>query len=771
MCVGSPTSSAPLEVAFANLYVVKKYQSAPESHSTTEKARMQEVFQTFSQPFVSNGLLNYAQKNLEESLHKKEGSVLVLLSSYLSCLTGDIEAVAREIDKGHLLIHISTIQEEAHQLTTIFHLDNLAWLVKDQIITLEICLDALIAPQGSHLRMFLEEISPKVRSLKLLQGKVEPSVKPPVEFPNLLSCNFSEISYLTQKPVSETQKLVHIVHKQALGRELFRRNLGELEESLEITLDNVASTYRLSVQLHLKLLRERSAHFLFNLLQLKLSFQTHLVVEVAYPPIDWQMGPMEQFFQSLAREGPFEVRLKLGSSVDLMLKFLSSLSCHASSIKWLALEATDVRRLNAKELMPLVGKFQLFSLELYRFVVTKDEIACLKEIQGLALTDCTGFKGSDLGSLCTLQCLQLSKLSFLANKDVEAVVESLPQLKVLDLSYCPKLSGANLALLSKKAKELCRLCLAGTNVGDADLLTLDLAKLETLDLTETFITEKGIENLQRLPSLRTLICKQAKGLSDTSCTSFSSLATLQELDLSYCPRLTLVGIELLVASCPQIQRVHAHAINGMNTKVIQCLSNYNPDSYLLHIDFRDVLSKETISILTQRLKLIKTVKLSHLDQIEKLAKFCEYLSQVLANGRMDQIDSFIVDDFSIKDAALSEVIALYFPKLKRLSYRGPISFQGILKICSEVNLRAIKDLRLKHRGTLSSFQTAMTDDGLFFLSDNCKQLERLSLCNMAGITTAGMQRVIERCTKLLRVRVKQCPQLPDNNIFNLMKKP
>lgn len=758
----SASSPVPLDVIFSNLFVLKRCQSDPGQQIPDEVNRVRELFQSN----IDNGLLNYAQKSLQEALHKKDKSVLVQLSSYLTCLTGDVEAQAIQGISDHLLIRINALVYDPERITEFFHLDSLASLIRGKNITLEICHEALLVPQGNHLRMFLEQLSPNVRSLKLLRSKA-PALAIPIEFPNLLTCDLSGVSLLSEKPVTQEQKLLHLINRRALGGELFQTKVLELEKSLEITLENVGSLLRLAGQLQLHTLKQRADLFLFETLQLKVHVETRLVIEYEYAMTESQLAESKRFFQAIAQDGPFEVLVTLDSANELE-RFFNFLTPYKEAINWLTINWTHAKRLDVAKVIPLLNKFALVRLELRHFTLSGDLFAGLNALQELSFNDCTGFSGADLAvhkqQLTCLHTLQLSNFAYLGFKDVQEVLEHYPLLRGLELSGCPKLPGKTVALLSQKAKELRWLNLAGLNISDSDL-ELELPYLQSLDISSTQITEKALVGLKKLGNLRTLTLKQTNGITDVSCLSLPVLNTLVEIDISACPNITLHGVNAIVKGSPGLRKLYANAIKGMIPELIRSLATHNPENFTLHFDFRNEFSKETLSILLHRYPSIKTVKFSHLHGLEKLANFLGFLAELLPKERLDLVDAVFFEDFTVKDVSVSEIVALYFTKVKRLSLRGPISSQGAMYIGT--TLRGVKELALEHSGNLGLNQAPLTDAGLANIYENCTQLERLSVSNLVAITPEGIKEVITRCSRLVKLRIQKCAQIRE--IFSIRK--
>lgn len=95
-----------------------------------------------------------------------------------------------------------------------------------------------------------------------------------------------------------------------------------------------------------------------------------------------------------------------------------------------------------------------------------------------------------------------------------------------------------------------------------------------------------------------------------------------------------------------------------------------------------------------------------------------------------------------------DLISERFTKIKKLSLKGSVSYQGVVKICTSAGLRGIQELSLRHRGALQRTQHPVEDFSLHLIGFHCKKIERLSLANLDGISSQAIRDLVLQCSKL-----------------------
>ncbi len=169
---------------------------------------------------------------------------------------------------------------------------------------------------------------------------------------------------------------------------------------------------------------------------------------------------------------------------------------------------------------------------------------------------------SNLGNVLFFpRMIQLKKLGLecninLTDNDIRTLVECLPNLKILDLACCNKLTDKALSFIGKLEK-LIDLDL-GTNdwMTDAGLIHIaGLTRLRNLSILSTpGVTDLGVAFLAgRLISLQKLNLSSCRNLSDRAFIFLSHLP-LQELKLSSC-NITIETLLLLIKSLSYLRRL------------------------------------------------------------------------------------------------------------------------------------------------------------------------------------------------------------------------
>ncbi|KAL0949370.1 hypothetical protein HGRIS_009439 [Hohenbuehelia grisea] len=184
----------------------------------------------------------------------------------------------------------------------------------------------------------------------------------------------------------------------------------------------------------------------------------------------------------------------------------------------------------------------------------------------------------------TLRVLDLSFCTHLSDAGIAGVVAHAPRLQSLGLSGCTLLTDASLETIARLGASLDMLSLAYvSNITDAGVVKVvrECLNLRCLDLsfcrnlTDMSVFEvAGLVNLQRLNLVR------VQKLTDLALYALAEHATgLQRLHLSYCDRLSLESIHLLLKRLVRLQHVTATGIPALRRRGVERFSDPAPASF------------------------------------------------------------------------------------------------------------------------------------------------------------------------------------------------
>lgn len=169
-------------------------------------------------------------------------------------------------------------------------------------------------------------------------------------------------------------------------------------------------------------------------------------------------------------------------------------------------------------------------------------VRCLPQLQRLELCFCPKFTGSELAHLAPLAALRSLRLDGMVNLDVDelARLSTLCSLQSLVLSQCP-LTDASLVhvgALSQLRELEVSVCEEVTDAGLAHLSGLNVKKLNIDELPE--ITDQGFAHVAQIKSLEHLSMRWC-GITDDGVGHILALPNLKTVKAGFCMALTVVG--------------------------------------------------------------------------------------------------------------------------------------------------------------------------------------------------------------------------------------
>ncbi|XP_024038436.1 F-box protein At3g58530 isoform X2 [Citrus clementina] len=209
-----------------------------------------------------------------------------------------------------------------------------------------------------------------------------------------------------------------------------------------------------------------------------------------------------------------------------------------------------------------------------------------------------------LGSLQDLESLNLNGCQKISDKGIEIISSTCPELKVFSIYWNVRVTDIGIQHLVKNCKHIIDLNLSGCkNLLDKSLQLIadNYQELESLNLTRCVkLTDGGLQKiLIKCSSLRSLNLYALSGLTDEAYNKISLLAHLKFLDLcgaqnlsdeglaciakcknlvslnlTWCVRITDVGVMAIAEGCSSLEFLSLFGIVGVTDKCLEVLSRF-----------------------------------------------------------------------------------------------------------------------------------------------------------------------------------------------------
>uniref|UniRef100_A0A5B7BEX1 F-box/LRR-repeat protein 15-like leucin rich repeat domain-containing protein n=1 Tax=Davidia involucrata TaxID=16924 RepID=A0A5B7BEX1_DAVIN len=209
-----------------------------------------------------------------------------------------------------------------------------------------------------------------------------------------------------------------------------------------------------------------------------------------------------------------------------------------------------------------------------------------------------------LDSLQNLESLNLNSCQKISDKGIEAITSACPKLRAfssywnvrvtaigiehlvknckhmvdLNLSGCKNISDKSLQLVADNYEELESLnltrCIKLTDGGLQQIL-LKCSSLQSLNLYAlSSFTDEAYKKISLLAHLRFLDLCGAQNLSDEGLSCIAKCKNLVSLNLTWCVRLTDVGVIAIAQGCTSLEFLSLFGIVGVTDKCLEALSRF-----------------------------------------------------------------------------------------------------------------------------------------------------------------------------------------------------
>ncbi|XP_058742502.1 uncharacterized protein LOC131614997 [Vicia villosa] len=367
-----------------------------------------------------------------------------------------------------------------------------------------------------------------------------------------------------------------------------------------------------------------------------------------------------------------------------------------------------------------------------------------------------------------------NKRSFL--NGFEALSLSLSKLRKINLSghyYLDDKSIFHLFNNCKLLQDVIMLhCHGITKAGVASALTgkQSTSTLRYLSLPMSF-TAQVVDSLVSLKGL-TYIDMAYSTISNELLTSIAMEGLpLKRIAIGYCKGYTYTGLFTLLSKCQSIQHLDLRNTSFLNDRHVVDLSLYLVGLVSINLSSCPLVTHPSLFALVRKCPSLSEIIMNKVGH-----KSVENYDYLMDFGVYPQLNSL---NMSCNSWLGDETIIMYasvFPNLHRLEltcYRK-ISYQSIVHVIRRCHKISHLDLSFSWLKPLAmdfelpklkmlnlSFSNA-DDETLYSISKSCCGLLQLFINSCLGCTEKGVKHVVEKCTQLREIHLRDCSKVRTN---------
>lgn len=255
--------------------------------------------------------------------------------------------------------------------------------------------------------------------------------------------------------------------------------------------------------------------------------------------------------------------------------------------------------------------------------------------------------------------------------------------------------------------------------------------------TDSTATDESTSSIAKYcPDIHALSLVGWNKLTDVSLTPLSALASLRQINLSYCTGLTSAGLQGLLTCNRKLESIillseliPANKWEYCNDAFIRCIGECCPLLRALSLDVMLLVTEESLIA---------------------LVRGCPLLDDLSLRCHKRQISDRILDELSTS-----------CPRLRKVTFYGGkftgVGLEALTSKCTE-----LASLNLSHNSKL-------TDEGIVSIAFNCKNLRSLSLDDIEMITDYALSLLFQSCPQLTSVSLTRMHLITDSSILALAR--
>lgn len=280
---------------------------------------------------------------------------------------------------------------------------------------------------------------------------------------------------------------------------------------------------------------------------------------------------------------------------------------------------------------------------------------------------------------------RLKLVDELSRKNLETLVESLPNLEHLDISNV-NIDLAGIKLIVTKLQNLTSLNLSGCNIDDTGIQTivLHLKKLQALDISScSKIDSKGIRLLAQLKLTKLVVFKPK---DDDIVFITQNIKTLTSLTLEKATLVTNLGIKAIVDNLPALTSLKITSSDQIGLAEIELISTKLTNLAELSF-FWCKINNDCLQMISENLKKLKLLSLESCKEIDNEGV------GFIAEG-LQELTSLSIHDCGKVGSLGLQKIAQQLTKLKSLSIISSIKLDDATIKCICEHLKSLSYLKL-----------------------------------------------------------------------------
>jgi hypothetical protein len=341
-----------------------------------------------------------------------------------------------------------------------------------------------------------------------------------------------------------------------------------------------------------------------------------------------------------------------------------------------------------------------------------------------------------IGEKCPkLKMLGCGYESRLEEKEVKAILSHVSGLEIIQLRRPRLCTDAFFSFLLSKGYQLTCLDIAGFPLKRQSSLIAFLESQTTLERAD-------------LPNIRRLGDRCLATIGRCS-------ANLTDLDVSWCPRVTRVGMLAVTKNCTKLKRLRAMGVGEVGERTLCELGTHCPELFVLSI-YRENLTAEALIGIAECTKM-RSLDLYRTPTAAEVQVWTT-LSRLQRLQQLSVTDAQVSDSgfASLADGCGATLTTCYFRELTGYSERGMATFvERCPKLTTVVItgdvlgdefLDSLSRLPKREFGSLDfSSQQRMTSDGLqlFLRSQPARKLHSFSCDRVAAVDDAVLRSIAE----------------------------
>ncbi|CAL5194853.1 unnamed protein product [Lathyrus oleraceus] len=352
-------------------------------------------------------------------------------------------------------------------------------------------------------------------------------------------------------------------------------------------------------------------------------------------------------------------------------------------------------------------------------------------------------------ALFKLRKINLSGHSYINDKSIFHLLKNGNLLQDVILLDCFRITKQGVAsALSQKQTTFTYLCLPKFITAHIIHSLLSFKGLTYIDLTYSTISDELLTSIamERLP--------------------------LKRLDIGFCNGHSYAGMFSLLSKCQSIRHLNLQLTEFLNDSHVVDLSLYLVGLVSVNLSHCPMVTDSSLFALVRKCPSLSEIIMKEIGGNKSIVNY-DYLIDFGVYPQLKSLNMSYhlwLDDESIK------MFASVFPNLHRLELNScsKISHQSIVHVlsrCRKISHLNLSFTRLKLRGLnfevpklrmLNLSFSNLDDEALYSISNSCCGLLQLLINDCLGCTEKGVKHVLEKCTQLREINLKNCSNVHTN---------